>query len=69
MSDLHEAAEALREQEAKAEICILCGCTYSGWGHNAQPLSEGRCCDTCNDVHVIPERIIAHFGKKGVNHT
>ena len=26
-------------------------------GHNADPLSEGRCCDTCNITKVIPARI------------
>jgi hypothetical protein len=30
----------------------------SGWaqGHNAWPLHEGRCCDSCNNL-VIAERI------------
>ncbi len=26
-------------------------------GNNAQPLKDGRCCDSCNDNKVIPERI------------
>ena len=30
-----------------------------GWdkGHNAQPVNDGRCCDTCNYFVVIPARI------------
>ena len=26
-------------------------------GHNAAPLGDGRCCDTCNMIKVIPARI------------
>jgi hypothetical protein len=26
-------------------------------GHNAAPLSEGRCCTSCNDLHVVPARL------------
>tara|TARA_R110002153_G_scaffold129076_1_gene277714 strand:+ start:572 stop:964 length:393 start_codon:yes stop_codon:yes gene_type:complete len=31
----------------------------NGWkkGHNAFPLTEGKCCTTCNDNEVIPMRI------------
>ncbi len=31
-----------------------------GWyeGHNAEPVKEGRCCDGCNDMFVIPARIM-----------
>jgi hypothetical protein len=27
-----------------------------GYGNNAWPVNEGRCCDDCNARHVIPER-------------
>ncbi len=27
------------------------------YGHNAQPVADGRCCDVCNDIVVIPARI------------
>lgn len=29
---------------------------WSG-GHNAEPVDEGRCCDTCNSDVVIPTRM------------
>ena len=31
----------------------------NGWeeGHNALPLSNGRCCTLCNDTEVIPMRM------------
>ena len=50
--------------------CCLCenpiephhayGVTH-GWteGHNAAPLANGRCCDTCNATKVIPARFKA----------
>jgi hypothetical protein len=32
--------------------------SINGWdqGNNARPFAEGRCCDSCNDQVVIPER-------------
>jgi hypothetical protein len=43
--------------------CSLCGSPIptgpGGWrhGHNAQPLSGGRCCEQCNSDVVVPARI------------
>ena len=34
-------------------------------GHNAEPVTGGRCCKECNDNVVIPVRIQAHYGNKG----
>jgi hypothetical protein len=45
--------------------CSICkkliGKEASGWdsGHNAWPVKDGRCCETCNNQMVIPTRIIA----------
>jgi hypothetical protein len=35
-----------------------------GWseGHNADPITKGRCCDTCNATIVVPTRIAAVYG-------
>lgn len=38
-------------------ICSICREETLGWGHNAQPLSAGRCCDLCN-VKVVVARIV-----------
>ena len=36
----------------------MCGKTFFGYGNNPQPLAkEGRCCNTCNRVKVIPARM------------
>ena len=48
--------------------CTICGgdiehqMTPTGevfWteGHNADPITDGRCCDTCNVTAVIPARL------------
>ena len=36
--------------------CSICKEKIEGFGHNAQPINDGRCCDDCNTL-VIIERI------------
>jgi len=38
-------------------VCVICGAKIDGLGHNAVPVKDGRCCDTCNTTRVIPERL------------
>ena len=44
--------------------CSICGLEIEmdadgKWdgGHNAAPIVEGRCCEECNDIVVIPMRL------------
>jgi hypothetical protein len=44
--------------------CVICGqsisataCSWWYKGHNAQPVADGQCCDVCNELEVIPERM------------
>ena len=39
--------------------CVVCGCMIPDFGHNPDPLNEGkgRCCDSCNVKYVIPARV------------
>ena len=39
--------------------CCICKEEFSGYGNNPLPLynKEGRCCDACNIMHVIPARL------------
>lgn len=37
--------------------CAICHEKYIGFGHNAEPVALGRCCQICNDVKVIPFRL------------
>ena len=36
--------------------CSICNEKIEGFGNNAQPINDGRCCDDCN-ILVIIERI------------
>ena len=59
--------------ESKIKDCVICGGKIEPhvdkygnpyWydGHNAEPVAEGRCCNTCNEYDVIPARIMAMMG-------
>lgn len=37
--------------------CVLCNKPYNGYGNNAQPVKDGRCCNDCNSKIIIPARI------------
>lgn len=43
--------------------CVICKAEIKtdiyGWskGHNAEPVSKGRCCSHCNEAFVIPLRL------------
>ena len=38
-------------------ICSICGKEYQGYGNNAQPVDDCRCCNDCNSRVVIPFRM------------
>jgi hypothetical protein len=38
-------------------VCSICHLEYFGYGNNARPINSGRCCDSCNALEVIPERV------------
>ena len=38
-------------------VCSICRENYTGYGNNAQPVNDGRCCDFCNNTVVIPARL------------
>jgi hypothetical protein len=37
--------------------CSICQRSVQGYGNNAAPINDGRCCDNCNSNVVIPARI------------
>ena len=41
------------------EKCSICKGEIKGYGHNAEPVNSGRCCDNCNLTVVIPRRIMS----------
>jgi hypothetical protein len=36
------------------EVCPICGGATVGFGNDAWPVNDGRCCDQCNAERVIP---------------
>lgn len=42
-----------------AKLCAICAKPYKGFGHNAQPLKNGRCCDACNARVLVARLTIA----------
>ena len=42
--------------------CKICNETIFGHGHNAQPITNGRCCEVCNTTKVLPARLELMFG-------
>lgn len=50
--------ESLKEdKEENKKVCVICGKPITGYGNNAQPVKDGKCCDKCNQEVVIPARI------------
>jgi hypothetical protein len=56
---------------SKPLTCSICGekitpHPISGWagGNNADPINDGRCCDDCDAMVVIPERIARIYRKR-----
>ena len=37
--------------------CIICGMAFAEFGHDAEPIRKGRCCNKCNFTVVIPARL------------
>jgi hypothetical protein len=41
----------------EGQTCVICSALFQEFGHSAEPVKRGRCCNLCNDAVVIPERI------------
>ena len=39
--------------EQQEHVCSVCGQDYIGWGNNAWPINDGRCCDPCNQIVIM----------------
>ena len=58
MPTLQQTTKKYAEDHTK--ICCICGKPFVGYGNNPYPVvkdENARCCDTCNDIVVIPARI------------
>lgn len=43
-------------EEQKEKKCQICGKKFIGYGHNAEPVNSGLCCDRCQYI-VSAERL------------
>jgi hypothetical protein len=50
-------------------VCTICFCRCTGWGHNADPINDGRCCDSCSELVVIPVRIALRRAMPAIGHS
>lgn len=44
--------------------CSICKIHFCGFGNNPWPVNNGRCCDDCNALMVIPARIALIFSSR-----
>ena len=51
-------------------VCCICGKKFTGWGNNPYPVvkeENARCCDECNNTHVISARPAGLYSNKEDN--
>jgi hypothetical protein len=54
------AETSLEPEPAAKKVCSICAEEYEGFGNNAWPCNEGRCCDRC-DAGVVTRTRFAAF--------
>lgn len=37
----------------RQQKCVLCKRPFTGFGNNAEPLANGRCCNECNKKVIL----------------
>lgn len=53
-----EMANMTEKEEKDSKECCICGEPIVGFGNNPDPVKkQGRCCDNCNTLYVIPARM------------
>lgn len=58
MNNPEELAQYIAKKTGKpCFYCELCHRYFYGYGNNAMPVVDGRCCDVCNIKVVIPARL------------
>jgi len=46
-----------KNQTKLEKKCSICEEMYIGYGNNANPVIDDKCCDKCNFTIVIPTRL------------
>ena len=50
---LRQIEENKEKLQSKTFICSICEEYFCGYGNNARPVKEKKCCDRCNQLVVI----------------
>jgi len=51
------------ESKTTKKLCCLCRCEIDGYGASPAPLKgSGRCCERCDDLKVLPARLVEYYG-------
>lgn len=56
-----------QNNKAEKHLCSICGKEYEGYGNNAQPVNNSKCCNECNYSVVIPIRIYTNCLQEIIN--
>ena len=51
------AQSRVMDDKPVPQLCAICFMPFDGFGNNASPVNEGKCCDRCNLSIVVPARI------------
>ncbi|MCI8641589.1 MAG: hypothetical protein HFJ59_06975 [Clostridia bacterium] len=46
------------------QCCSICGKEFEGYGNNAYPVNNGRCCNNCNFLIVVTRRMQDYTNKQ-----
>jgi len=58
LRDVYKLNGPIHPRLAQEQLsCSICHTRMDGMGNNARPVNEGRCCNYCNSMEVIPARL------------
>jgi hypothetical protein len=64
LSSLRVAQSRAHKRRKIPMNCSICNDTYKGFGNNAWPINNGRCCAWCDNNVVTPVRIKQYFERR-----
>jgi len=54
----------MKNRTSQSVVCAICEKPFQEYGHSAEPVRRGRCCNACNDTVVIPARLKRQQGQQ-----
>jgi|694.fasta_scaffold27486_11 hypothetical protein len=56
IADIYKAKHKYESEHATPFDCCVCHKQVKQFGNNALPIKQGKCCNRCNEMFVIPVR-------------